>query len=141
MATTRGTRAPGWYWIVSGAALLWQGMGVASYLSQVYRVAGASPAQQQLVDSMPAWVTAAFAIAVFAGLAGAISLLLRKRWAKLLLTLSLISALVQFGYVLGVSPWLKLLGGSAAALPVLILLAGAALVWFAHHAERKGWLV
>lgn len=133
-------KVPCWYRVVAIAALLWEAMGVASYITQVYRVGGATAEQQQLIDAMPAWVTGVFAIAVFTGIAGAVGLLIRRRWAKPLLTVSLIAATIQFGYVFGASRWLELLGPSAAIVPVLILLVGAALVWFASDSDRRGWL-
>ncbi|HEX8401856.1 MAG TPA: hypothetical protein VF628_09155 [Allosphingosinicella sp.] len=133
-------RVPVWYWLLAGLAALWEAIGVASYLGQVYGAMEMSPAQQQLVGSTPAWVTGAYAIAVFSGLAGALALLLRRRWAKPLLVVSLVAAVVQYGYIFGIGGALDLVGGSAIVLPLLILLIGAGLIWFASYADRRGWL-
>lgn len=139
------SRVPSWYWAVSVLALLWTLMGVASYLMQVYGAGaglqpGMSEAQRTLDASMPAWVTGAFALAVFGGLLGSIGLLLRKRWARSLFILSLVAALAQFGWVLVVSDALALLGKQAAVFPIVILFVCVALVWFAHYADKRGWL-
>ena len=44
---------------------------------------------------MGAWVTGAFAIAVFGGTLGCIGLLMLKSWSKLLLLISLLGVLAQ----------------------------------------------
>jgi hypothetical protein len=138
-------RVPAYYWVVSVLALIWTLIGVSSYLMQVYgggpaMQAEMSDAQRTLEASMPAWVTGAFAISVFAGLLGSIGLLIRKKWAKMTLVVSLIAAVIQFGWVFFMSEALALLGGQAALLPVVILLVGAGLIWFADRSEKNGWL-
>lgn len=138
-------KPPTWFWIVSALALAWELVGVASYLMQAY---GGGPAMQaemteaqlRLDASMPGWVMGAFAISVFSGLLGAIGLLIRKSWSKTLLLISLIAAAIQFGWVLLVSDAIDLLGGQAAILPIVIIVAGIFLVWFARTADRRGWL-
>jgi hypothetical protein len=134
-------RAPAWFWLVCGLALLWEAAGVAAYLGQVYGDGAAlSEAQRSLIRSTPAWVTGAYATAVFAGLAGAVSLLLKRRWAASLFILSLAAAVVQFGWVFTAGRAAELLGPSAAIFPVAIILVGVALVWLARRADRNGWL-
>ena len=70
------------YWIIAVLALLWNTLGVIAYLRQAYmsdETLAALPEPNQLYYSnLPAWVTAAFAIAVFGGFLGAIGLLWRK---------------------------------------------------------------
>ena len=44
---------------------------------------------------MPAWVTGAFAIAVFGGALGCVGLLMLKRWSTWLLLISLLAVLAQ----------------------------------------------
>ena len=52
--------------------------------------------------AMPAWVTGAFAIAVFGGALGCLALLMLKRWSTWLLLISLLAVLAQdlWAYVL-----------------------------------------
>ena len=47
-------------------------------------------------DATPTWMVAAYAIAVWVGLAGALLLLLRRKLAVPLLLVSLIAVIVQF---------------------------------------------
>ena len=71
------------FWIISGLALVWNLLGVANYLMSVTmdpEVLAALPeAEQALYADIPAWVTSAFAIAVFSGTLASLALLLRKR--------------------------------------------------------------
>src|SRR5690349_18559058 len=88
-----GGRAPAWFRVVAALGLLWNLFGVYAYLETV----GAVPRSDQAMSSanMPAWVTGAFAISVFAGVFGALGLLLLRRWAKLLLALSFLCLAAQ----------------------------------------------
>ncbi|MGB5723645.1 MAG: hypothetical protein WBM39_04460, partial [Parasphingorhabdus sp.] len=80
---TQKTKAPIWFWVASAVALVWNALGVFAYIQQVLMSAeqfASLPQQQQdLLASQPTWVTAAFAVAVFAGFVAAIVLLMRKR--------------------------------------------------------------
>ena len=83
---TTSVKPPVWFWVVSIIALVWNLMGVAAYLMDAYmsieQLEAMSQEMRELYEGRPAWVTAAFAIAVFAGFIGSIGLLLRKKWAK-----------------------------------------------------------
>ncbi|PWG03654.1 hypothetical protein [Sphingosinicella humi] len=130
-----------WYWVVATLALLWNLIGVASYLMTVYgAVPTVSEAQSTLEAATPAWVMGAFAIAAFGGALGSLGLLLRKRWAKILLVVSLIAALAQQLWLLVLSDALALMGPSAAILPATVIVVAVLLVWFATVADRRGWL-
>lgn len=54
-----------------------------------------SQAERLLFESQPAWVIAAFAIAVWGGALGCLALLLRKKWAMPILLVSLIGILAK----------------------------------------------
>ena len=53
---------------------------------------------QLYIEIRPSWVTGSFALAVFTATIGNIGLILRKKWANLLLIISLISIIVQTIY-------------------------------------------
>jgi hypothetical protein len=137
-------RVPGWYWAVAGLALLWNGFGCFMYVTQV----GMDPAemarlpqvQQEVWRAMPGWAVGAYAVAVWAGLLGALGLLLRRTWARLAFAASLLGVIVQFGWTFLGSPILDRMGPSAAAFPAFILIVVAALLWFSGMAARRGWL-
>ena len=138
-----GASAPAWFRIVAVLAVLWNLIGVWTYLSKV----GVAPPMMEmttdeaaLAASMPTWATAGFAVAVFGGLLGSLGLLLSKAWARLLLILSLLGMLVQFGWWLLMSGAMERMGGSSAAMPAVVLLIGVLLVWLANMGIKKGWL-
>ena len=93
-----------------------------------------SEEQLEIAANVPAWVTAAFAIAVFAGALGAIGLLLRKSWAVKLWFLSLIAVIIQMGYTL--------INGyeSSIVMTVMIILFALFFVWFSRMSRNKDWL-
>ncbi len=143
-AQSAGNKPPAWYWIVSALALVWMLFGVMSWVMDLMMdeaaLAQMSEAQQQLYRARPDWIFVLYAIAIFGGLAGAIGLLMRRRWSVTAFAVSLIAVIVQFGYILGVMNTIELLGfATAATFPIVIFAIGAALLWFATHAKKSGW--
>ena len=143
MSAMIGSRPPAWFWLVAVLALLWEAFGVATYLMHVGMLPDmmeVSAAERQLAESMPDWATAGYAVAVFAGLLGALGLLMRKGWSRTLLFLSLLGLLVQFGWWVLMSGARTIIGPSSMIMPGVVILVGVFLVWFANHAAKRGWL-
>ncbi len=139
------SKPPVWFWIVSVLALLWNLMGVMNYLGTAFMkeaiMAEMTAEQVSLMESTPAWVTAAFAIAVWFGAAGCIGLLLRKKWAKSALGMSLIGVLVQTGYGFFMTNASEVYGQTEAVIiPAMVIIIGVFLVFFARLAERRTWI-
>ncbi|MFD2550901.1 hypothetical protein ACFSQP_03635 [Bizionia sediminis] len=132
------------FWLVSIAALLWNIMGVIAYLMQAFSVKSEQlttlPTEQPLLTETPAWVTAAFAIAVFGGTLGSLALLLRKKWARLVFLISLIGIISQMFYNFFISQEFANSNPSAIILPLLVLLIGVYLVIYSKLAIAKGWI-
>lgn len=95
------------FWVIGIFALIWNAMGVMAYIGQAYMtnemLAALPEAERALYENVPAWVTAAFAIAVFGGTLGCIVLLLKKKLAKSLFLVSLIAIIAQMSYNLFMS--------------------------------------
>lgn len=130
MSATLRSPAPAWLTIVGVGGVLWNLIGVCFYLGTV-GVLGA-PFVQPDQPVMPGWVTAAFALCTFGGVAGSLGLALRKRWARGVLWLALVAAIVDWGWVFagyGVDP-----------LGVAVLVIAALLAWLAHTGVARGWL-
>lgn len=141
MNVSTKTKPPTWFLPVVGLALVWNLIGVAAYLNQMTMdLSVLSDAQRTLYASIPAWATAAFATAVFAGVAGSIGLLLKKRWAIPVLLVSVIGIVVQFTHSLLLSNSLEVLGSSALILPLLTLAIGLALIGFAILCKNRDWI-
>ena len=146
MSKNATTKPPVWFWIVSVLALLWNLMGVMNYLGSTFMKealkAEMTPEQVNLMESTPAWVTAAFAIAVWFGAAGCIGLLLRKKWAKSALGMSLIGILVQTGYGFFMTNATEVYGQTEAfIIPLMVIFIGILLIFFARLSERKLWIL
>jgi hypothetical protein len=146
MSKNPTTKPPVWFWIVSVLALLWNLMGVMNYLGSTFMKeaikAEMTPEQVNLMESTPAWVTAAFAIAVWFGAAGCIGLLLRKKWAKSALGMSLIGVLVQTGYGFFMTNATEVYSQTEAVIiPMMVIVIAIFLIFFARLSERKLWIV
>lgn len=138
-------RPPWWYWAATVIALLWTLLGVVAWTMDLMldpaALAEMSPAQQQLYAARPQWVFVLYGLAVFSAFAGAIGLLLRRRWVTTLFLLSLLAVVLQFGYILFGMDAIGLLGaGEALPFPIVIVLFGVFLLWFARYARRHGWI-
>ena len=139
------TRPPWWYWAAAIIALLWTLLGVVAWIIDLMMDSSALAAlpegKRALYVARPAWVFVLYGVAVFSGFAGAIGLLLRQRWVTTLFLLSLAAVVVQFGYVLFGMDAIALLGpGEALPFPIMIVLFGVFLLWFARYARRHGWI-
>ena len=146
MEATTSVSPPRWYWIVSGIALLWMLFGVVALVMDVSTdeaaLEGMSEAERQIYAGRPSWLLIAYAVAILSGLGGVIGLLIRKPWAVALLAVSLITAVIQFGYVLFGMGAMDTLGAAATfPFPILILAIGAGLLWLAMRARHFGWII
>ena len=78
------------FWVISSIALVWNLMGVLNYLDQAFmtdKILETLPKEQQILyQDVPAWVTTAFAIAVFSETLGLLLLLLKKKMLQLSLS-------------------------------------------------------
>ncbi len=137
-------KAPIWFWIVSVLALLWNIAGVGAYLQHAYMsiedIEKLPQAERLLYETQPSWVTAAFAIAVWGGTLGCIALLLRKKWAKFVLLVSLIAVLIQMAHSFFISNAYNVYGPSALIMPIFVILISVLLVFFARISADKKWI-
>lgn len=138
------TRPPKMFYGISGAALIWNLLGVWAYIAQVTMsqeaLAALPDAERALYENMPAWATGAFAVAVFAGAIGSLLLLLRKALALPVLIVSMAGVLIQMVHNFLLSDALEVMGPASAIGPVIVVIIGAYLIWFANDAKGKGWI-
>ena len=131
----------GWFIAAAVAALLFMGIGCILYLTHVLADPNAMPLDQRAAYlAEPAWVTAAYAVAVWVGLAGTILLVMKKKLAEAALGVSLAAVLVWLAGLLIVAP----LRNSMSANDLIVALVVTALTWtifwFARHSRQRGWL-
>jgi uncharacterized membrane protein len=118
------THPPVWLRIVGVLGIVWNAIGVVSYLGHVGLMEPMGPPPEQ---PMPAIVTGSYAIGVFGAVLGCLGLALARRWARPVLWVSFIGLVVDWGWIFLVTQqWSFALGAS-----VLVL---------ADRAARNGWL-
>jgi hypothetical protein len=146
MATSAtGRSTPAHLWIVGILSLLWSAMGCFDYLMTVtsnQTYLGKMPADQiAYLNSLPTWLTGAWAIGVWGGLLGSLLLLMRSRHAVLAFGLSLVAAVIAMGYeMFATQQPASMMSGAMAVMPWVVLAVCAFLLWYAWTMERKGVL-
>ena len=144
MSNVIGARAPMWFRGAALLGLLWNAFGVYMYLKSVGMfgdpLAGLDPAHAELARTVPAWVTGAFAVAVFAGLLGSLCMVAGKKLATPLLLLSLLAVIVQSAWLILISNARAVEGAMALVMPLVITCVAALLLWLASKGGVKGWL-
>jgi len=140
MSTSINSKAPKSLTIIAILAILWNLMGVLSYLGHAYADPESLPESQQAYLDYPAWVTAAFATAVFSGLFGSIALLLKKKISNLLFILSLVCVTAKSIYDYTMTEHTLLYSTSALILTSLIFITAIYLIFYSKKGIDKGWL-
>ena len=133
---------PKWFTPVAILALLWNLLGASAYLMDVTispeAVAKLGDAEQAMYASRPVWFVAAYASAVWFGVAGSLGLLLRKRWAQPLFVLSLLGLIAQ-DLALFSRPEVRA-DTTVVLLQALVFVIALSLLMLSRKGEREGWL-
>jgi len=150
MATAVERQTPLHLWIVGILALLWNAFGCYDYLMTRARdteylsgmMPGVDPnAVLAWIDAFPIWAQAGWALGVWGGLAGAVLLLMRSRFAVWAFAASLIGAVLGLGYQLsGAPPLPGAEGPMYDVMPWVIIFIAAFLLWYSWSMEKKGVL-
>ena len=123
-------------------ALLWNLLGASAYLMDVTispeAVAKLGDAEQTMYASRPVWFVAAYASAVWFGVAGSLGLLLRKRWAQPLFVLSMLGLIAQ-DVALFSRPEVRA-DTTVVLLQALVFVIALSLLMLARKAERETWI-
>jgi hypothetical protein len=145
-----GTTAPKSLYVVGVLALLWNAFGCYDYIMTRLRdtdyLASMMPtvdpnAMLAWVDAFPIWAQFGWGLGVWAGLLGAVLLLLRNRWAVQVFAASLVGAVLGLGYQILMAPPLP--GAESAIndiMPFVIILVALALFLYARAMRAKGVL-
>lgn len=131
----------GWFYAAAIGSLLFMLLGVLMYIQHVTLDPATLPVDQRAAFlAQPGWVTAAFAVATWSGLAGAILITLRRRTAAPVLLVSL-GALIVWVAGLALTDAMR---SSMSVNDWAVVIAVAALTWtiywFARHSVQRGWL-
>lgn len=132
------------FWIVGGAALVWNLIGLVAYISSVTispeAMAKMTVEQQAFYSGTPTWATAAFALAVNAGVLGSLFLLLRKAWAVPMFVLSLVAIVAQNIDAFVLRGAYAISGINGVILPALIFIVAVALLIYTRGVKEQRWL-
>lgn len=149
MATrAEGRGAPVHLWIVGILSLLWNAFGCYDYLmtrlhnmDYLASMGGDPNRLLAYVEGMPMFAQVGWGLGVWGGLAGALLLLARSRWAVWAFAASLLGAVLSLGYqMLDNSAPPEMTQGMMRYVPIVIILAAAAQLWYAWNQEKKGVL-
>ena len=132
---------PAWFRVAAIGALLWELLGCALYLIRMTTDPASLPIDERAIfNATPTWVLAAFALAVWIGLAGAVLLVMRRRLAQPLLLVSLLALVVQNSSLL-LDPELRnLVASDQLLVPFLIVVVSYSIWHLAWQAQKSGWL-
>lgn len=126
--------------------LVWNLIGLMFYYQQstltpeIMMDLGMTPQQIAHITNTPAWGHSGYAIAVNAGVLGAIFLLLRKAWAIPMFVISLVGALVQDLDAFVLRDAMEAWGSGAVFLPLLVVVICVVEIWYSRQAKARGWL-
>lgn len=139
-------------WIVGALATLWNAFGAYDYLMTRARntdyFAGMMPgvdpdAVLAWIDGFPIWAHFGWGLGVWGGLLGSLLLLARSRYAVHAFAASLIGAVVSLGYQMIAAPAMpgaEQLGAMTSVMPLMIIAAAAALLYYAMRQRANGVL-
>lgn len=131
------------FFVISSLALVWNLIGVFAYLAQTFMdektKLALSKDEFNYLSNMPAWVTAAFATAVFAGVFGSIGLLLKKKITTVLFLISIVSLLAYQVYNFFIQDYITI-SGVGLILPVSTTVIGFFLMLYSYKMSKKGVL-
>jgi Na+/proline symporter len=131
----------GWYMPAAVASLLFMALGCIMYLMHVLADPAAMPLDQRAAyEAEPMWVTAAYAIAVWIGLAGTVLLVMKKKLAEPLLMLSLAAVLVWLAGLLLVTGLRENMSANDLLVAIVVTALTWTIFWFARHSRMRGWL-
>lgn len=138
-------RIPVWFWIVSIFFLLWNIMGVFSFVAHTFISSEAMaerPSNEiELYAQYPIWTSIVFAIAVIAGLLGSIALVLKKKCSRLFFAISLLAVIPQMVHNVFFTTSIDVYGlVQATVMPSLVVIFGIFLLWFSMFGIKKQWL-
>lgn len=140
-ATETAASAPAWYWAAATACLLFEAAGAFLFANSLTLNPATLPLDQRAIfDATPQWMTIAWAVAIGAGLLGALGLLLRRRFAEPLLLISLLAVAVQFSGLFLVRQLRELTPEDHLVVPIVILFLAYGFWQTAKLARRRGWL-
>ncbi len=145
MSDALNDKPPTLFWVIAVILLLWNFTGLMLYYGQVTMTPemlaeNFSAVEREFMAQTPVWATAAYAMAVTAGVIGAALLLLRKALALPFFILSFVAVLIQDFEAFVLSDAIGVWGTSALTLPAVVIVICVFEIWYTRSAKAKAWL-
>jgi hypothetical protein len=140
------SKTPWHLWVVGIVALLWNGFGGYDYVmtnmggAEYLRAHEFTAPEIDYFLSYPAWMTAVWAIGVWGGVAGAILLLLRSKWALHAFAASLAAFVLSLVYTYALSDGGTVVRAQFMYMNIFILALCVFFAWYAWFATKRGLL-
>ena len=131
------------FWVIAVVALIWNLLGVMNFVGQLdaETVASMPQSHQALIVDRPAWATAAFGVAVFAGVVGCILLLMKKSIAYRVFIVSLIGVVAQLIPSIRIASSTTTFSVFEMVLAFLMpVVVAVFLIWYSKYTAAKGWI-
>lgn len=139
--TQSATKTPIHVWIIGVLALLWNAGGAYDYAASQLRIESyLSNFSQEQLDyyfAFPVWMEAAWAIAVWGSVLGALALLLRKSWAVWLFGAAIAGLLVSTFYNFVLSDGAAVMGEGAVIFTAMIWVIALFLFFYARAMKNR----
>ncbi len=146
MSASSGAKTPWHLWVVGIVGVLWNAFGCIDYtMTKIQgdawlRSMGMTDAQITSFNTMPAWMTAVWAIGVWGAVVGSILLLLRRRLAFPVFTVSLIAYVLSLVYAYALSDQAATMPEGTWIMQVVILIGCLFFVWYSRMMAQRGLL-
>ncbi len=139
-------KTPWHLWVVGVIALLWSAAGAMDYVMTQTKneeyMSAFTPEQLAFFYGFPSWVVAAWAVAVWGGVLGALLLLLRRRLAVWVFLASLVAMVLTTIHNYALSNGLEVVGDAFTLIfSAVIFVVACALYLYARAMQRRGVLV
>ncbi|HZJ21218.1 MAG TPA: hypothetical protein VFD35_12820 [Pricia sp.] len=136
-------KPPKSFWVIGVLALLWNLMGISQFFLATFMldamVENLTEVQADMYRAIPLWYTIIFAIAVFSGVLGCITMLLRKNITIALFGISLLAVLVAQGYWILGTEIMEVMGTSSVIMPLIVIVISIFLYFYNKGAAKNGW--
>jgi len=134
-------KPPASYYIIAGAFLVWNIIGLLFYYQQMTltpeMIESMDPGVAAFMEATPVWANAGYAIAVNAGVVGSILLLLRKSWAFHLYVFSFLGVLVQDLDAFVLRDVAGVFGNFAYYLPSVVIIICIVELWYTRSVANR----
>ncbi|MEQ1543151.1 MAG: hypothetical protein ABL926_12955 [Novosphingobium sp.] len=139
-------KVPTSYWVVTGLGLLWNSFGAYDYVmtrmrnADYLKSAGDPQAILAWIDSFPIWAQIGWGLGVWGSFLGSVLMVLRSRHAASAFLVSLLGAIVSFGYQFTHTPPAALDTTAGKVIPLVIMAVVAVLWRYCRKSAQQGLL-